>query len=321
MPEATIAVCTFKRPASLLRAIAGLAGQDDPGMTWEVLVIDNDAAASAAELEARLRPLLAVPLRTVVEPVAGAAAARNRAVAEAQGRITVFLDDDVTPEPGWLRALLEPLIAGRSDAAGGRVILDPAVGRPWWFDEQAIGGYLTRFEPAEEERALRPGEFVVTANAAFSTRLLRATGGFAPRLGPRAGVPMVNDDVLITRRYMAAGGAIRYVPAATVVHELPPERLRARYLLRRAYAQGRSDWIVDRDVLGRRRAGGARVAAGWWRSQWRRRAGEGLWRPQVAFHAACDAARTAGALREAAVLAAAVLAAKRAAGPGPGGRL
>src|SRR5207237_3418961 len=119
----------------------------------------------------------------------GAAHARNRGIAEVGGTVTVFLDDDVVPEPGWLRALLAPIVAGRADGTGGRVVLDPAVPRPRWLDERGIGGFLTRFEPTEVEVPVGPREFVITANAAFATDVLRRTAGFDAELGPRGRLP------------------------------------------------------------------------------------------------------------------------------------
>ncbi|MHB8671846.1 MAG: hypothetical protein ACYDAD_15010, partial [Acidimicrobiales bacterium] len=38
-------VPTFRRPAALARVLAGLAVQEDPGLDWEVVVVDNDGSA------------------------------------------------------------------------------------------------------------------------------------------------------------------------------------------------------------------------------------------------------------------------------------
>jgi succinoglycan biosynthesis protein ExoM len=305
LSSATVVLPTYLRPLSLARALWGLAGQEDPGVEWDIVVVDNDPRGSGAEaikgLGGESLECLAPRLHVVVEPTPGSAAARNRGIDGATGAVTVFLDDDVVPTTTWLRELLAPLIAGRCDAAGGRVILDPEIRRPAWFDDGALGGYLAAFDPASEERDLGSGEFVVTSNAAFATEQLRSSGGFRSDLGPRAGNPMVNDDVLLTRNFVAAGGRVRYTPAAVVVHELPAARLRPTYLLRRAYAQGRSDWRLDADVLAPRRLHGARVSLAWGVSELRRRARERGQGRMTLFHALCDVARTAGGLREAAV--------------------
>jgi GT2 family glycosyltransferase len=301
-PRITVILPTFRRPAGLASALGGLAEQDDPGLPWELVVIDNDDPPGAEPVFAAHGEAVGAPARLVRESRRGSAHARNRGIAEATGEIIVMLDDDVRPQPEWLKGLVEPIVRRRAEATGGRVILDPSVPRPAWFDEPGIGGYLTHLDHGPAERELAPSEIVLTANAAFRTEDLRRTGGFDPALGPRGRTQLVNDDTLLLRRIRSVGGRVRYVPGATVVHDLPTARLTRRYVLRRAWAQGRSDWILDWEILARRRFGGARVALAWLVQELGRRRREGLSRSAVRFHAACDLIRTAGALREAAVL-------------------
>lgn len=296
----TVAVATYRRPASLGRTLAGLAAQRG-APPWRLVVVDNDPAGSAGPV-VRAAASLGVAVDYLVEPAPGSAAARNRAVAAVTTGLSALLDDDVAPAPDWLAAVCAPLLAGSADLVGGPVTLDPTVPRPRWFAEAGLGGYLTAFAPYADRRPLPAGGLLLTANLAVRTELLRAVGGFDPRLGPRGGVQLVGDDASLVRRLVGAGARAWYEPAATVVHELPAARLRPRYLLRRAYWQGRSDWRLDEESLAARRGGGSRVAGSWLAGQLRRRAGEGLARPEVAFHAACDLARTGGALREAAAL-------------------
>lgn len=288
--ELTVVLPTYRRPQALARALAGLAAQADPP-PYELVVVDNDPAPHP-------EPELPAGARLVREPVPGAAAARNRGIAEARTPLLAMLDDDVVPDPGWLRALAAPVLDGRADLTGGRVVLDPAVPRPRWLAE-GIEGYLTALDLGPEEAELGAEQTLLTASLLTRTDLLREVGGFDPRLGPTGTSQLVGDDVHLVRALRAAGARARWVPQAVVVHELPPERLRPRWVLTRAYLQGRSDWRVDRAELERRAARGARVALSWWLQESRRRRVEGLRSPAVAFHAACDAARTVGAFVEA----------------------
>ena len=293
-PLVTVGVPTAYRAASLHRLLAALPAAMAGGPPAEVVVVDNDAAGSARAVVERS----GVAARYVLEPQPGSAFARNRATAEATTPVIAFLDDDVVPQPGWLAALVAPVLAGAA-GSGGRVVLDPAVRRPRWLDEQGVGGYLTAFDVEGPARVLRRDEYVVTANAAFDVAALRAAGGFDPALGPRPGAQIVADDVHVVRVLQRAGGDVWWVPDAVVVHDLPAERARPGWLLRRAYLQGRSDWLLDTDELRARRAGGARIALSWLGSELRSRGREGLLDPATAFHAATDVARTAGALGEA----------------------
>jgi glycosyltransferase involved in cell wall biosynthesis len=299
LDSVTVVVPTCRRPRGLAQVLDALAGQDDPGAAWDVVVVDNDATGdgdAAAEILGSHDP--GVPARLVREPTPGASAARNRGIAEASGSIVAFLDDDVVPAPDWLARLVEPILAGRCDGTGGRVLLDPAVTRPPWFDDVGLAPYLAHHDPAPVERPLVASEYVITASAAFRSDVLAAAGGFDLDLGPRPGSQIVNDDVLLGDRFMAAGGRLHHVPASVVVHELPRERLRPGYLLRRAYSQGRSDWRYLSRSVGRREA--IRRHLGWLAHEAKARAGEGPWRRRVAFHAVTDVARLVGAAREAA---------------------
>lgn len=295
----TVVVCTFRRPAGLTALLGALATQDDPGIPWDVVVVDNDEPPGAGPAFSAAAAAVPVPTRLVHEPRRGSAHARNRGIAEADGDVVAILDDDVVPAPDWLRAIVAPIRDGRCEGTGGTVVLDPAVPRPPWLDEDGIGGYLTAFAPSDVERPLAGEEYVVTASCAFRADVLRRSGGFDPALGPRDDVQLVNDDVLLCRRFRAAGGRIRHVPGAVVVHELPKQRLHRSWLLRRAYQQGRSDWIVDADRLRRRRLRGAGYPPSWLAAELRLRRREGLRRPEVRFHLACDVVRTAGLAREA----------------------
>lgn len=297
-PSITVVMPTYRRPVALGRALAALAGQADPGIPWTLVVVDNDPAAGAGPTVEAARPACPVPITLVHEPRPGASHARNRGIDEATGSILVLVDDDVVAAPDWLAHLVEPIASGRCHATAGRVALDPAVPRPRWFDEGGIGGYLARLDLGPEERLLPADGCIQSCNAAFLAEWLRATGGFDPRLGPRGRTQLVGEDNLVTRRIVAAGGVVHYVPTALVVHELAPRRLSVRYLLARAYYQGRSDWILDREGLERRRLHGIRIAASWWASQLKLRRTEGLRRPGVAFHALTDAVRTIGSVRE-----------------------
>jgi glycosyltransferase involved in cell wall biosynthesis len=292
----TVVVPTFRRPESLHRVLRGLAAQADPGAPWDVLVVDNDPARSASLTVEEAVAGTSLTCRLLHQPEVGSAHARNLGISEASGSIVALIDDDVVPAPDWLRQIVRPILDGVCEGTGGSVVLDPAVSRPGWFDEPGIGGYLAAFAP--EARPLGPADFVLTANAAFRADPLRATGGFVTSLGPRGSTPLVCDDNLLTRKFLATGATMRFVPEAVVTHELVHTRLNRRYLLQRSWAQGRSDWILDRTTYETRRFNGLRVALDWLGHELNERWAEGILRAPVAFHAATDIARFAGAVRE-----------------------
>jgi GT2 family glycosyltransferase len=288
----TVVLPTWNRPQGLRRALLALAEQAPPAVPWDVVVVASARDPAAHQAVAGLPYPSAVDLRVVDEAAPGASNARNRGLAEAR-RVVAFLDDDCVPEPGWLAAVTEPVLSGRWQGCGGRVRVDPNVRPPRWLGD-ALLAYLADYDRGGEEAVLGPEDFLLTANAAFDAELLARAGGFDPLLGPRAGAPMVDDDVDICRKVRRLGGTIGYRPSAVVVHDLPAARLRPGYLLRRMYAQGRSDWLLDRSALARRRDRGVASAGARLAEEQRSILGQGPWHPAVAFHALGSLARAAG---------------------------
>src|SRR5262245_25867711 len=92
-PDLSIVVPTYNRRAGIERFLRALEEQTFPATRFEVVVVDDgstdgtDAALAAMQTPYRLRVLH--------QENAGPAAARNAGLREAQGRLIVFLDDDV----------------------------------------------------------------------------------------------------------------------------------------------------------------------------------------------------------------------------------
>src|SRR6266540_6484865 len=108
-PVIAICVCTMRREPALTALLQALCHLDleglDPGRL-RVVVLDNDAAASAEPVVRRFRASLPGELRYRVEPRRGYPFARNAALQEA-GPVdfVAFIDDDEVPEPRWLAEL------------------------------------------------------------------------------------------------------------------------------------------------------------------------------------------------------------------------
>lgn len=301
--DVSVVIPTFQRPDYLRRVLASLAEQQ-AAFPFEVVVVDNDPEESAAAVVAQMATAFPVRLRRVSEPRTGQSQARNTGFREAEGDVVALLDDDVVPRAGWLTAITAPIRAGAAAGTGGPVILDPNAPSPQWFRESGLDGYLTAFTLGSEARPLAPDEILVTANAAFDRASVHRVGGFPLWLGRGKGSQLVSEDVHLVRALGRAGEVLRWCPEAVVEHAVPAERLKPSWLIRRAWSQGRSDWLLAREDHPGRRFGGARVAVlrarQWFGHEWRERRRQGVLRPGPALHAVCDVSRVAGMLSEAA---------------------
>lgn len=226
MPDVSICVCTFRRPDVLARLIGLLAAQH-PAAIDELVVVDNDAQASArAACAAADAPF---PVRYAVEPEQNIARARNRSVALARGAWLGFIDDDELPGPGWLAQLRDTARRYDADAVLGPVLGTPPADAPRWVRD---GRFFERRRFATGTPVPR-NEFRIGNALIRRDRLARLAGPFDPAYGLTGG-----EDGDMLCRLERAGARIVWCDEAAVLEPVEPARLRPRWLLRRAWRGG-----------------------------------------------------------------------------------
>lgn len=118
----SVILTTYNRPDALTAVLAGLAAQTD--RYFEVVIADDGSGDPTLHAIGVARAAFPVPLSHVWQEDAGfrAAAARNRAVAQAQGDYLVFLDGDCIPRPDFIARHRKLAEAGWF-VAGNRILL------------------------------------------------------------------------------------------------------------------------------------------------------------------------------------------------------
>lgn len=232
-PRLLIGVLTFQRPESVVRLVPQLLEQcADAADLVEagVLVVDNDPAAASRNL------LTGLDVRYVHEPTPGIAAARHRALEEADGvDLLQFIDDDELPQPGWLRAMVSAWMEHGQPAAVAGVVLTRFVESPDpWIVE---GGFFDRHRP-------RTGTLMTSAatnNLLIDVAQARSLGvQFDLRLGLRGG-----EDSLFTRQLVARGGRIIACREGAVTDLVTPERATRAWVTARSFHHGGTATYLD----------------------------------------------------------------------------
>lgn len=200
VPEVAVIVPHHDDRERLARCLAAL-GRDPDLARVEVVVVDN---ASPVALDAVMEghPFA----RLVVEPRRGAAAARNRGVAETRAPLLFFLDADCVPAPGWIAAGLGALAGeGAPDAVGGRVqVFHETEGAP----RTGAQAFEAVFAFDNRRYVLEKG-FSVTANLVTRRAVFEDVGPFRPGL---------SEDLDWCARARARGWRLGYDEALRVAH-------------------------------------------------------------------------------------------------------
>jgi len=240
--DLSVVICTYNRADRLDKALASLSRARPSGADgWELLIVDNRSTDRTAEVAAAWSDHL--PIRYLYEPEPGLSAARNRALAEARGRLLAFTDDDVEVDARWLAEIMHARHRWPSASyLAGRIVPAYEPPKPDWLTETCeslLAGVVIRFSPSRGAGTLSPQDpRPMGANLAFDAHALRALGGFRTDLG-RNGTSLVGgEEAAVLAELERTGHHGVYVPDAVVHHHTPPDRLRHGFLLRHLTAAG-----------------------------------------------------------------------------------
>jgi len=119
--KVSVAVVSWNGLEHLKVLLPALEEQRDPGVPWEVLVLDNGSRDGSAEWVRRHHPGVRV---VESDSNLGFCAGNNRLVEATDGDAVALLNNDTRPRPGWLAALVDALASAPGDVAAvsGRIV-------------------------------------------------------------------------------------------------------------------------------------------------------------------------------------------------------
>lgn len=234
-PLVSVCVTTFRRPRLLDFLLASLAVQElpppfEPASQLEVVVVDNDADGSGRTVSERWAGALPFPLSYVVEHEQNISRARNRAVALSQGAAIAFIDDDERADPHWLASLLAAAERYDADVVFGAVVPEFAHPVPDWLAENP---YFTLGRVATGTIVASGGAGNCLIRRDVLQRVDDPAAPFDVGLGRTGG-----EDAHLFDRLGRAGARLVFCAEAVATEYLPPERLRLRWVVRRAFRTG-----------------------------------------------------------------------------------
>jgi glycosyltransferase involved in cell wall biosynthesis len=222
-PAISVVVATHNRRHLLPRLADALEAQVGAPQFEVIIVDDGSTDGSSATLDDLASERGArLDLRMLcLDRNAGPAAARNAGWRAARAPLVAFTDDDCTPQPAWLAAIVAGL--ARTEMAQGRTTRNPTQRSTGWFS----------WAPETDS----DGPFYETCNMGYRRTVLEEIGGFdesflplRPRRASRGAYvpPVWGEDTDLALRAKAAGATSVFVGDAVVWHDVKPGRLRDR---------------------------------------------------------------------------------------------
>jgi glycosyltransferase involved in cell wall biosynthesis len=245
----SVVIATRNREALLAVTLQAIAAQDWPADRVEVIVADNGSTDGTPRVVAAAGQRRGAPLvRYLFVDEPGKSAAVNQALALASGDLIALTDDDVRPEPDWLRRLAAAFDETGADFVAGRVRPLWEAPPPAWLSP-AVYGVLAIPDNGDRRLPLTIDSQPVVpigANMAVRRSVVAAIGGLHVELGKLEGTLRTGEDHEFFLRMLHAGFTGIYEPTAVVHHRVGAERLHREYFRRWLHQNGRDVARLDR---------------------------------------------------------------------------
>lgn len=257
MARLSVIICTHNPKLDYLdRVLGALAAQTLPPAQWELLVIDN---ASAERLALSGQLAWHPRARLVREDTLGLTPARLRGIAESDGDILVYVDDDNVLAPDYLRTVIGLFESHPFLGTIGPGLLEPEFAvKPQPHFEPYLASLALRSSrqalwssnPCDRASVPWGAGLCVTRPVAQAYRQLVEqldTDGLLDRRGQRL---FGNGDVAFSWAAAQLGKGFGVFPQLRATHLIRAERLTPSYLLRLAKDSTFSNTVTDYLVLG-----------------------------------------------------------------------
>jgi GT2 family glycosyltransferase len=218
LKKVAIVLLSWNGRQHLETCLPALAAQKDPGVEWEIVVLDNGSTDGTADWLRKTWP----KVRLIASPVnLGFCAGNNRLAAEASDADALaLLNNDTRPEPGWLAALVDALRSAPADVAAvsGKIV-------DWEGERLDFGRGVMTFDghafqldfrrPLGRARVPKAGEellFACGGNLLIRRSSFLEAGGFDESYFAYL------EDVDLGWRLWSGGERVLFAPDAVVRH-------------------------------------------------------------------------------------------------------
>ncbi|MFC5201369.1 glycosyltransferase [Streptomyces kaempferi] len=237
-PLVSVVVSARGNTENIRSLLDTLAQQTLPAAQLEALVVDNDPPGPVRPIADAVRDgNWPFPVRVLYEPTPGLSAGRNRGICAARGTYIAITDPDITPEPGWLQALVTAIEEEQVFAVGGRTHVTYPGGQVTALTKALRECHGALDWPEGREVAVWP-YWVTGCNLLFHRQTALDIGLFRTDLGRRGRWMGDCEDLEFIDRARQAGNQTLIEPSAVAWHPVYRPETTLRYFLRQGAGHG-----------------------------------------------------------------------------------
>lgn len=237
--DISVIMPTYNRCEILKKTLSYFCELEKNNFSWEIIVVNNNSSDNTKLVVEGY--VAKIPVCHVLEKKQGKNFAVNRGIHAAKGHVLVFVDDDICPEPLWLKevwssCLRHPMVK----LFGGKVIPSFPNSTSKWITESSFSSFVFGVHmPAQNEGPYEFGRSPVGANCWIRRDVFEAGYFFDENIGPKGEGRLSGSELEFFTRLQQKGISPHYVPSSIVHHRIQKDQTSIKYLLKRSYASGR----------------------------------------------------------------------------------
>jgi glycosyltransferase involved in cell wall biosynthesis len=236
-------LATHSGARTLPAVLNAFCGLESPEGGWKLVAVDNGSTDHTGEVIASFDQRL--PLICVREPRRGKNIALNTGLASVSGDLVVFTDDDVLPNPLWLKQMRAAADSLSSFSIFGGPIKPQweVPPEPWLLNWVPLDVAYSILKPMAEGPL--KASFVFGPNMAIRASVLESGCRFDESIGPKGlNYPMGSETELLLR-LAKQGFKAWHVENAIVTHMIRASQMDMRWVLQRASRFGRGRYRME----------------------------------------------------------------------------
>jgi glycosyltransferase involved in cell wall biosynthesis len=229
---------TYNRADALRRAIDGFLHISVPGgCRVHLFVIDNNSKDNTKLVVQEFVEKYAGRVSYFFEGRQGKEHALNCGIANSDGEIVAFFDDDEVPAADWLEVVAKAFEDPSVEFIGGPVRPVWSGAPPAWIPPKDWGGVLGIIDNGPTRRRYGTpgfGAMLVGGNTAIRRTTLVKCGEYSDKY-------TYGEDRYMYEKLIKIGSTGEYIPEMVMHHYIPEKRLTKNYFRHWAYVEGKNE--------------------------------------------------------------------------------